>query len=630
MKRLFITIMMLAALFCLCASAETTVVTTGEGFFAALEDDSCTLIDIVSDISISGEHIVLNKDVLVEEGACLTFTAAEGNEFWVKTLTIPQDVTLTVRGSLAAVSLETKNMYYLANIFIDGGTLDITEGAAVSPLPIAFNHGSLLVPEGGLEGARVSRYIYGLTGSSAYTAELKEAAGIELLDEICLQDSFTLLESVALPENTRLLLDGCMLRIPSGMTLTAANLTGTADGSGLMLEGTGSCGISVQRPQGSLCTLLLWSGKLEVFLENYIWSLGENLSWKLIGDTLTIAGEGAIPDLGDAAPWAEYEDDIRVVVIEEGITGLGRRLLADTMAEELYLPSGITSIDDEAFVIVPGGFTAFIPMGGLDSYLGETLLGLRIDITMTEGETETTVRFDDDGGRRDETREDGGLVSYVVYNADGYITELFTGGVTERRDPQNHAIERVNEKGERIYFMMEFPGGAYMEFDYFNWTYPDDTHFSVDFDGFMTGTGHMTGTDYFVRVDGVDVEVKSIHIMDDGTRTKDLYDFSGAYTTMTYDAEGNPVMCERYSENYEQLSCWDLSRGIAFTLPAGLEEIGGGAFTGISAGVIRIPEGVKRIAEGAFDEGTLLVVSEGQPITARIAELGYIYFELMK
>lgn len=56
-------------------------------------------------------------------------------------------------------------------------------------------------------------------------------------------------------------------------------------------------------------------------------SYGENIVWILdrtIG-TLTVSGTGPIPDAPDygETPWDEYKDDIRTVVIEEGITRIG-------------------------------------------------------------------------------------------------------------------------------------------------------------------------------------------------------------------------------------------------------------------------------------------------------------------
>ena len=54
---------------------------------------------------------------------------------------------------------------------------------------------------------------------------------------------------------------------------------------------------------------------------------GDNLTWKLAGDTLTISGEGQMAnwERGEYAPWAFYSDEIRHVVIADGVTSVGQR-----------------------------------------------------------------------------------------------------------------------------------------------------------------------------------------------------------------------------------------------------------------------------------------------------------------
>lgn len=51
-------------------------------------------------------------------------------------------------------------------------------------------------------------------------------------------------------------------------------------------------------------------------------SCGENLTWELDGDTLTISGKGKMDDFNDGAPWAAHKDSITMVVME-GVTYVG-------------------------------------------------------------------------------------------------------------------------------------------------------------------------------------------------------------------------------------------------------------------------------------------------------------------
>lgn len=55
-------------------------------------------------------------------------------------------------------------------------------------------------------------------------------------------------------------------------------------------------------------------------------SCGENATWEFDYSTLTISGTGAMEDYGfyDKAPWYEYMYYINKVVIQKGITSIGK------------------------------------------------------------------------------------------------------------------------------------------------------------------------------------------------------------------------------------------------------------------------------------------------------------------
>lgn len=54
-------------------------------------------------------------------------------------------------------------------------------------------------------------------------------------------------------------------------------------------------------------------------------SCGDGVTWSLSGGTLTFSGDGAMYDYGELnkAPWMEYADSIRCVVIGDGVTKIG-------------------------------------------------------------------------------------------------------------------------------------------------------------------------------------------------------------------------------------------------------------------------------------------------------------------
>ena len=95
-------------------------------------------------------------------------------------------------------------------------------------------------------------------------------------------------------------------------------------------------------------------------------SLNENTSWKLSADgTLTISGTGAMPNYNmtsssdyhvEKSPLYEYRKQITRLVVEEGVTTVGERLLHSyyTKVTEIILPPGLTKIGTNAFSYCSG------------------------------------------------------------------------------------------------------------------------------------------------------------------------------------------------------------------------------------------------------------------------------------
>ena len=102
---------------------------------------------------------------------------------------------------------------------------------------------------------------------------------------------------------------------------------------------------------------------------------GDSMSWTYDTDTavLTISGEGEMYDwaaVGDedsdleTVPWCRLLDEIKYVVIEEGITSIGTCAFAD--AEALYyatMPGTLTAISARAFENCTSMYTVTIPEG---------------------------------------------------------------------------------------------------------------------------------------------------------------------------------------------------------------------------------------------------------------------------
>ena len=80
---------------------------------------------------------------------------------------------------------------------------------------------------------------------------------------------------------------------------------------------------------------------------------GTNLTWNYDNGTLTIIGTGAMADYAspESSPWYIYRDSIVSVIIEPGVTSVGKFALRDcTTLTNVSLPEGFLSIGTAAFL----------------------------------------------------------------------------------------------------------------------------------------------------------------------------------------------------------------------------------------------------------------------------------------
>ena len=97
---------------------------------------------------------------------------------------------------------------------------------------------------------------------------------------------------------------------------------------------------------------------------------GDNLTWKLDDEgTLTISGKGAMTEWVniDSAPWKTYSNTINKVVIQPGVTSIGKNAFSlCTNLESITIPKSVTSIGWGAFqecgslksITIPEGVTS--------------------------------------------------------------------------------------------------------------------------------------------------------------------------------------------------------------------------------------------------------------------------------
>lgn len=87
------------------------------------------------------------------------------------------------------------------------------------------------------------------------------------------------------------------------------------------------------------------------YLHDHDGTLGD-LAWLLDEGTLIVSGKGAIPDMGDRddIAWMPYRNEIREIIIENGVTAVGYEAFAEcTELTSVSFPDSVTQIEDRAF-----------------------------------------------------------------------------------------------------------------------------------------------------------------------------------------------------------------------------------------------------------------------------------------
>ena len=82
----------------------------------------------------------------------------------------------------------------------------------------------------------------------------------------------------------------------------------------------------------------------------YTGTCGDNLVWTLENEILTISGTGSIYDSTDQKSiWIQYKSIIKSIIVEEGVTTLGKYCFSKLKPVEINLPKTLTNIKEYAF-----------------------------------------------------------------------------------------------------------------------------------------------------------------------------------------------------------------------------------------------------------------------------------------
>ena len=114
----------------------------------------------------------------------------------------------------------------------------------------------------------------------------------------------------------------------------------------------------------------------------------QNIEWYLEGGTLTVTGEGAMPDYKteDAAPWAHTKNEVTKIVVSDGITHIGSlAFYGFTNATEAIIADSVKSIGLCAFDYTEGTKTS------ISSVTADYAFALHSDATTVKAGDEFTV-----------------------------------------------------------------------------------------------------------------------------------------------------------------------------------------------------------------------------------------------
>ena len=215
---------------------------------------------------------------------------------------------------------------------------------------------------------------------------------------------------------------------------------------------------------------------------------GSGVEWSLADNgTLTISGEGAIDDY-DESPFAAYQDTITSLVVEPGVTAVGRNAFAGLeKLTAVVLPNTVTAIGD-------GAFASCTELARI--HLGTGLISLG-DNVFTDDAALAEISFSGKAPAFGEKTFDG--VTATVYYPKSYSSWL---GATNTGYGGTITWKGVNagwvDMADGRHYLIENGGYAYDR-----WVRDDERWYHIGSNGVMeTGWQEYNGSRYYFDAEG--------------------------------------------------------------------------------------------------------------------------------
>ncbi|MGX8692263.1 MAG: extracellular solute-binding protein [Clostridia bacterium] len=310
---------------------------------------------------------------------------------------------------------------------------------------------------------------------------------------------------------------------------------------------------------------------------------GDELTWVLDGNVLTISGTGDMWDYTaeSPAPWDPYNESIQTVVIEDGVTSIGdAAFFRCYYVESVSIPEGVTTIGYYAFQVCTHLKAVTIPASvTLIRRSAFALSGLEA-IHVAEG-------------NRAYMSMDG-----VLFNADGTTLIYYPNGKAgEYTVPDGVAVIENSAFSCSGLTAVSLPDSLREIREYAFWFCGSLTEISLPEGLLSIGGGAFGGTG--LQEITFPASLKDCQLYDTGDAV-----FHDTPIENIFVAEDNPYFCSVdgvvFSKDQHELVMFPTGRTGSYTVPEGVTSLGHKAFDAVHLTEVILPDSLLTIGENSF------------------------------